>query len=236
MKRLLAYILTFFIILPTFSQHWQETDTLFKLTPEQADSLFFRFSHHYTVNSNFLISADSLTLIPHESDFMDTCYVYDKDVVVVADIRPTNTDTVWIKLFRDQMTMGWVTEHDLLESATPDDVISQIINYFSKHMHLAYLVVALLLVIGSMFFKLSKLYSVLSVLTTLGITINLWYVIVQEPDFWLEYYFHPTLNPFILPTEMMTAVIIFWLACIINIALLFVLSDYLSRKLNLTDD
>lgn len=230
MKRLVVGIFSFLIAVVAFSQRWQSADTLRELTPQQADSLFFRFSHHYTVNFNFLVHADSITLIPHESDFTDTCLVYKDEVVVVADIRQTDDDTVWIKLFRDQYTMGWVSEQDLLSSATPNDIISQIIDFASRHLALPIAVAVLLLIIGCLFFRINKFYSAFYVLLILGFVSSILYVFQVDNEYWQEFYFHPTLNPFILPDEMMLVVGLFWLVCITSIALLFVLSDYISRK------
>lgn len=216
--------------LPIFSQRWQETDTLKELTREQADSLFFRFSHHYTINFNFCLKTDSMVLIPHESDFIDTCVVFQDEILVVADIRQMDSDTIWVKLYRDQMTMGWVSEQELLKSAIPDDIISEIIFFFEVNQWLLYLLLTILLAIGVMMFKINRLYSVLYILTTLGLAYSIWNVIYNDYDFWQEFFYHPTLDPFILPDEMKLVVGLFWLECITSIALIFVVSDHFSRQ------
>ena len=85
-------------------------DTLLELTQKQADSLEFRLLHHYTNNFNFVVKVDSLVLIPREDEMNDTSRVRKNDRIAVADIR--EQDTIWIKVARDQFTMGWISEDD----------------------------------------------------------------------------------------------------------------------------
>ena len=101
-------------------------DTLLELTQKQADSLEFRLLHHYTLNFNFVVKADSLVLIPREDELNDTSRVRKHDRIAVADIR--ELDTIWIKVARDQFTMGWIPEDELLKGVVPDDPISQVID------------------------------------------------------------------------------------------------------------
>ena len=116
------------------SCHYPEPDySVWNLTREQRDSLEFRSTHHYGVNYNFKVLADSLPL--REMLSADSLWVRRGDVLVVADFARMTSDTVhavWIKVARDQHTMGWVPEERLLESVVPVDPISQFIHWFSS--------------------------------------------------------------------------------------------------------
>ena len=244
MKR---YVILISIILHSLtSLHAQQpvvldSDTLLELTHQQADSLSFRFMHHYTINFNFLIVVDSMALVPHETDIIDTCYVYKDDVVVVADIRYSNQGDVWIKLFCDQMTMGWVKETELLKCAIPNDRISEALFWLSGSRGV-WMSLLLLLGIFGFFFMMKRkrkihvfqkqtprivtLYSVMLVM--LVIVLATLYAGIQTfaPEYWQEYYFHPTLNPLMLPNIMALLVLSVWLVVIVFIALIFVIYDY----------
>ena len=92
------------------------------LTREQRDSLEFRATHHYGVNYNFQVLADSLPLRQMLS--ADSLWLYRGDVLVVADYAVMTSDTahaVWIKVARDQDTMGWIAEDRLLDNVVPID-------------------------------------------------------------------------------------------------------------------
>ena len=96
----------------TSNQENEQTDSVPQLTKTKADSLKFRLTHHYSENYNFRVKADSLKLIQIESGYpQDTCTIYNGDLIVVAKIllTPTDTtDTVWVKVGRDQFTMVWI--------------------------------------------------------------------------------------------------------------------------------
>ena len=230
-------ILVLFVMLfcgnKIFAQgHYSQSDSLVELTAEQADSLFFRFAHHYTNNFNFRIKTDSLSLTSHESDIIDTSYVYRDDIVVVAEVSLADSSEVWLKLYRDQLTMGWITEDELLENAVPDDMISEIIDFFSAHVLWLILLLVFLLVLGTVFFKINRFYSVLFVGLLGAIAVTFFVVVNEAPEYWAEFYFHPTLNPFILPGIMELLLILFWLFVITFVALIFVFSDYLQLRQN----
>lgn len=229
MKRILTFLVLMCSLAVNAQKHYTPADSLLELTPREADSLFFRFSHHYTNNFNFVVVADSCALTAHESDLIDTCFVYKDDIVAVADISQTDSSQVWIKVFRDQSTMGWMTEDELLENAVPDDGISEAIYYFSHHIFLLVIVLVFLALIGVVFYKINRGYSILFLSVLLGFAGVLLVVVNCYPEYWLEYYFHPTLNPFILPGIMMALLTLFWLAVITFVALVFVLSDHLSK-------
>lgn len=216
-----------------------EDTTLMSLNPQQVDSMLFRLTHHYSENFNFLVKADSLTLIPREGDLLDdTCIVYKDDVIAVAAIKVVpgdSIDSIWVKVASNQMTMGWLRERELLKGATPDDIISEMLDALSSS---RVIWMSALLVMGVMAFLLSRrkevnkkhllyvfdemesIYPSLFMLLV-AIMASL-YASVQNfvPEFWQEYYFHPTLNPLVLPPLMATLVVVLWLVIITYLAVI----------------
>ncbi len=126
---------------PDYSDEWD-------LTEKRKDSLDFEASHHYNRNYNFVVVGDSLclqTVHPvhnpvHAGVPEDTVAVFADDRLVVAEVMivpEDSVDSVWVKVVRDQSTMGWVHEQDLLARVVPDDSISRFIHAFSNT-HLIY--------------------------------------------------------------------------------------------------
>lgn len=212
--------------------------TLIDLSPQQVDSLVFRLTHHYSANFNFVVKADSLTLIPREGDLItDTCRVYRNDIIAVAAIKALpgdSIDSIWVKVASNQTTMGWISEQELLRNTTPDDPISEILYALSSSRVVwmsAFLALGLIaIVIGRR--KKRKMQNVLRFdelaspypplfLLLVAVMASL-YASVQNfvPEFWQEYYFHPTLNPLILPPLMASLVVVMWMVIITFIAIL----------------
>ena len=222
-----------------------EDTTLINLSPKQVDSILFRLTHHYSVNFNFVVKADSLTLVPRDGDLVtDTCHVYMGDIIAVAAIKtmPSDSiDSIWVKVASNQTTMGWISEQELLRGTTPDDPISEILHALSTSRAVwmsVLLALGLIAIIISkrkkrtmlkilMFDELASIYPPLFLLlVTIMASI---YASVQNfvPEFWQEYYFHPTLNPLILPPIMATLVVVMWLVIITFIAILDEVYHYL---------
>lgn len=219
----------------------QLSDSVYdSLTDHQRDSLSFQSKHHYTNNYNFIITSDSLSLLnqqPEEmmSDLMvDTFAMYKHEHVVVADIRiiPTDSvDSVWIQLAKDQETFGWIHETDMLPNVVPDDPISQFINIFSNTHLLIFLIFTILIVSIYIIRKLGKeqvpivhfndidtfyptlLCIVVASSATLYASLQLF-----APDMWRHFYYHPTLNPFSVPTLLSIFLSSVWAIIIIGIA------------------
>ena len=208
----------------------QPDSTLMALTPRQVDSLNFRLKHHYSENFNFVVKADSLTLIPRQGDLLqDTCQIHEGDLIAVAAISQ-QADTVWLKVAHDQQTMGWLTESQLLEGASPDDPISQMLYTLSSLRGIWMSILAAIGLIAFLirqrrhqqmqFLKFPSLYPRLFILLIALMAAT--YATVQNflPEYWQEYYFHPTLNPLVLPPIMAFLVTIVWLLIITFIAVL----------------
>lgn len=220
---------------PGYTDEWDVTD-------DMRDSLDFRAIHHYNENFNFLMTGDSLRLRvdrpfhqPGEAvGLTDSLSVYRNDRLVVADILvlPEDTvDSVWVKVARDQTTMGWTHESELLERVIPDDPIAEFIHVFSNT-HLIYFLIALaLLLILTLvrrmrrerfrmvhFDDVGSCYPTLLCLTLSGSAVL--YASMQKfvPETWVEFYFHPTLNPFGLPFILGLFIASVWLIVILAIA------------------
>lgn len=195
----------------------------------------------YAVGDNFELYVDSLSLQSsqplHNLPIDTACEhlsVYLGDPLVVAEtlaIPEDSVDSVWVKLARDQFTMGWTHQHDFLESVVPDDPISQFIHLFSI-CHLGYF--AILFAI-SLFVLLYQVFSrkqphvfflrdILSpyptfLVITLAVSALL-YAGIQHyvPETWVLYYYHPTLNPFDLPLILSLFLCSVWVLLVLAIA------------------
>ena len=180
----------------------------------------------------------------------DTCHVYRGDIVAVASIKTIHTDSidsVWVKVASSQRIMGWIPEGDLLKGAIPDDAISQLLNTLSDSraiwMSALIMLGAIAIVLGRKkemrtwqpaqilnevrawhpqdFLAEMKSISPPLFLLLVAFMASL-YASVQNfvPEFWQEYYFHPTLNPLVLPPLMATLVVMMWLVIITYLAVI----------------
>ena len=215
----------------TVSEANLAADTLLELTQKQADSLEFRLLHHYTHNFNFVVKADSLALISREEEPTDTCKVRKNDCIAVADIR--ELDTIWIKVARDQFTMGWIPEDELLQGVVPDDPISQVIDSLTSSRYIWMSAVVVLGLLGFVlkrrglkqlqifrFDEMDSFYPTLFLILVALVACLYGSIQQYAPEFWQEYYFHPTLNPLILPPVMAILLTLVWAVIIIFIAML----------------
>ncbi|MEG1580903.1 MAG: zinc ribbon domain-containing protein [Bacteroidaceae bacterium] len=234
-------------IRPDLSDSWD-------LTEERRDSLDFALSHHYSEGFNFEVSTDSLILLRNRPSILatqwiehDSLVVYHANRLVVADIMiipNDSTDSVWVKVARDQETMGWTQENKLLKSVTPDDPISQFINSFSNSHLLIFIYVmgmaALYYLYRSLRHKRLRLIhfndidsfypTLLCLLVSSTATL---YALMQHyvPETWQEFYFHPTLNPFGLPFILSAFISAIWLLIILVLAVI----DDVRKQLDWSD-
>ncbi len=208
----------------------QPDSVLLNMSPQQIDSLVFRLTHHYSINFNFVVKADSIMLIPREGDVGDTCYVKDGELIAVAAIS-NHIDTLWVKVAHDQRTMGWIAESELLRHSSPDDPISEILYALSGSRGIWMSILAAI-GLSAFFVKQRKnnrmrLFSLEqmqspypSMFLALIAVMAVLYSSVQNfvPEYWQEYYFHPSLNPLMLPPLMASLVVCVWLLIITFIA------------------
>lgn len=195
----------------------------------------------YEVGDNFELCVDSLKLQSNEplhNQPIDTLCehltVYYGNPLVVAEtaiIPEDSVDSVWVKLARDQFTMGWAHQHDFTESVVPDDPISRFIHFFSvRHLGVFLVVFAVSLIV--LFWQIlgkRKLHvfffrDILSpyptyLLITLAASALL-YAGIQHyvPETWVLYYYHPTLNPFGLPLILSLFLCSVWVLLVLTIA------------------
>lgn len=238
MQRIVSVLLLFFLI----SCCYERVDTLdsWNLNEHQVDSITFSSTHHYTRNFNFSVRSDSLyLLIQSPTEYLnglsvDSIYLYKWDKIVVADImRITSdtTDSIWVKVARDQQTIGWIRENTLLSGVIPDTPISFFLDFFSN----TYLVILLVLFsifcflfvlsrslkLGSKIVFLNDIQSYYPKILCFGVaTTAVLYSSIKlfSNDSWLHYYYHPTLNPFSVPFHLSVFLLFVWGLIVLCIA------------------
>lgn len=239
MRRIVSFVFTLLLLSSCYNKGQQSPDA-WDLTAQQLDSISFYTTHHYTQNYNFLVLADSMPIIPQlpaeaVSDMpVDTLMVYKNEHLVVADITtvPLDTiDSVWVKVARDQHTFGWIHEHDLLVAVSPDDPISQFIDFFSDAHLLIFLALLVVVVAAYVYLKLMRRQAKLvhfndiasfypTLLCLLVAASATLYSSIQlfDPEKWRHFYFHPTLNPFAVPLGLGLFLVSVWAILIVAIS------------------
>lgn len=212
----------------------------------EPDSTEFRVKHHYWKN-DFFMATDTLALseYPHtemaglpviEAEGGASVVATGEEVGVVGLLLTHNRNgnkQIWVQVARDRFCKGWIEEDKLLENSIPARPISKFIYYFSNR-SLAYFGSVLLLSVLILMIRLAhrrripfvhfndirSFYPTLLCLTVA--TEATIYGTMQRfaPDTWVEYYFHPTLNPFSphLPLILMLFVGMLWLTLLVGIA------------------
>ena len=218
-------------------------------TEEQMDSISFYTTHHYTEGYNFVVVADSLRLVAQLPDEhagnknSETVMVSKNDRLVVADIitLPQDPkDSVWVRLARDEETIGWIQESQMLTAVAPDNIISRFIDFFSDtHLLIMLGIVVIcvaLLVVNRLYRYNAKIVhfrdidsfypTLLALLVSSSAT---FYSTIQlfDPESWRHFYYHPTLNPFSLPVHLEIFLFSVWAIIIVAIAAL----DDIRRRL-----
>ena len=233
------------------------TPDAWNLTEQQLDSISFYTTHHYTQGYNFVISKDSLVVLEQQNEMMpvpdiltseitageetmpmlslvDSLILRKHDHLVVADIRtvPTDSiDSVWVKVARDQFTFGWTRETELLSAVSPDDPISQFIDFFSDS-HLLIFLAFITLVGGAYgvrrllrkgakivhFNDIPSFYPTLLCLLVAASAVLYSSIQLFAPEMWRHFYYHPSLNPYALPWHLGLFVIFVWALLIVAIA------------------
>ena len=161
----------------------------------------------------------------------------DSTVVAMSASDTLGVDTVWIKVASGQLSMGWITESMLLGHTVPNDNISMLLNSLTNTRLLWMGGLLLLGVLGlslhnryrnkkpvrGAIVKMNEMDSAYPFLF-IGLVafLGCLYASIQNfaPEFWQEYYFHPTLNPFLLPGVMAVLVCTVWLLLLVLIALI----------------
>ena len=229
------------------------TPDAWDLTRQQLDSISFYTTHHYTQNFNFVVTGDSLVVVAQQPEDMavpdvvsveiqtesgeyhkDSITLLRNERIVVADIKtvPSDTiDSVWVKVARDQLTFGWVHESELLSKVSPDDPISQFIDFFSDAHLLIFLAFCVVVVAaygirrllrrGAKIVHFNDIPSFYpTALCLLVASSAVLYSSIQlfGAETWRHFYYHPSLNPFALPFWLGIFVSSVWAIVIVAIA------------------
>lgn len=237
---------------PNKVDHWAAP------TEGSVDSVNFFIGHHYWTGYNFkttdtvsLQTAPPLDNLPDYGAMVnDTVHLSSGNQLVVARViyvPNDTTDSVWVKVARDQLTQGWIHEKQLLNNVVPDDPISKFIYYFSDSRSVYVLsvfgLVVLFWLIQSVrhkcfrivhFRDIPSFYPTLLCLCVSGSATL--YGSIQKfiPNTWVEYYFHPTLNPFSteLPFIMALFLASVWTILIVSVAVI----DEIRRQPDIGDN
>lgn len=176
----------------------------------------------------------------------DIVVVADIQEVSNSDSTVVNLSSYNIKVAKNQFNMGWLSEKELLNGGVPDDDISMMLYHLSNSrgiwMSALVAICLLLLLFGrnnnmdghcnarrDLFLNFFNRLNInrfgltypkffiasVAILATI-------YASVQNliPQYWQEYYFHPTLNPFQLPFVMALLVTNLWMVIILFIAVI----------------
>lgn len=268
LRHLLLLIPTLLLLSSCYYSQQGGSDAWVMGEKQAVDSIHFRARHHYWVGYNFVLT-DSLNastsapftgLLPeYDLALSDTSRFRRGDHAVVVSITyapgaPTATltdnaptDSIWVKIARDQFTQGWVRESDLLQRVTPDDPISRFIFHFSDSRALFFLSFAgigifFILVqivrhgrIRIVHFRdIPSFYPTLLCLCVSGAAVIYGSIQRFVPETWVEFYYHPTLNPLSSDIPLILALFIasIWLMLIVAVAVV----DELRRLPDLGDN
>ena len=239
------------------------TPDAWDLTKQQLDSISFYTTHHYTQNYNFVVTGDSLVVVAQQPEDMavpevvsleieeigkelqkDSITLHKDERIVVADIMtvPSDSiDSIWVKVARDQLTFGWIHEKELLAKVSPDDPISQFIDFFSNVHLLVFLAFCVVIVAAYGVRRLMRLGAKIvhfndipsfypTALCLLVATSAVIYSSIQVfgPETWRHFYYHPSLNPFALPLHLGLFVSSVWAIVIVAIATVDDVTKHLS--------
>ena len=194
----------------------------------------------YGVNYNYIVATDSISLIRQQPEEYtgglptDTIAVFRDDRIVIADMRamPADTiDTMFVQVARDQYTIGWTHETELMNNVVPDDPISLFVYTFSGTHVLLTLVLVCLIFVACMVRLATKkkvkmvhlndipsLYPTLLCLTVSVAAVLYSYIQLNAPQAWLYFYHNPTLNPLSQPLPVALFLTMVWAMGIIGIA------------------
>lgn len=185
--------------------------------------------------------------------------IQEGDVIVIDNIQPDTTtqpNSYWIRIataspdehgaFTNSPLCGWVKEHTLLEHTVPDRPLSRLIYHFSdRHFKIIMYIILITFLIYIIhksckkkirlvhFNDINSFYPTFLCLIVAGLALLYQSIQTYVPETWIEYYFHPTINPLSpnIPTIMQLFLGGVWLIIFIGIAT----ADEIRHQLNFTD-
>lgn len=255
MKKLL-YILLFVMTATVITSCYQgkKSDTPDAFTEQDsvaiADSISFYTTHHYSIGYNFIVHKDSILLIGQQPEehisllVTDTLYIKRHTHIAVADIRilpQDSIDSVWVQLISEAGQTGWIHETELLPNVVPTDPISQLIMMFSDtHVLLALIIVVLITVVYIIrivqrqqaplvhFRDIPSFYPTLLCITVAASATFYASLHMFGADIWQHFYYHPSLNPFLMPPILSIFISSAWAMLIIGVAVLEDIHNHLN--------
>lgn len=201
----------------------------------------FLLAHYYWKNFNF-VTTDSISLESHIPGAVASIYTRDSamlgvhDEIVVANVAVVDGDTIdsiWVMVARDQITMGWLREKELLANAIPDNTISILVHGFSdSRMTILITSISIAIILSFIqrfrrrrflivhFNDIRSFYPTLLCLTV-SASASLYGIMVQLcPEVWRSFLFHPTIDPFGQPPILMTFLASVWFIVIVFVAVI----------------
>lgn len=195
---------------------------------------------YYGIGYNFVVHKDSIDLIvqqpeEHVSQLeTDTIMVKRDQQLAVMDIRvipQDSIDSVWVQLISEEGMSGWTRESEFLPHVVPTDPISQFIMFFSdSHLIIALCIIGFLIVVYALrtaqkrqapivhFRDIPSFYpTLLCLIVACSAT---FYASLQMfgASQWQHFYFHPSMNPFILPPILAIFIASVWGMLVVGIA------------------
>ena len=250
MRNVYYAIVVALLLLTTTSCYRERLQTL---NGSEDDTLVIDSSRHYSIGYNFIVRGDSIILISQQPEEhvsqleTDSFSIRHNRHLAVTDINilpQDSIDSVWVQVVSDQGRLGWIHERQLLNNVVPTDPISQFIMFFSS----THVVLAVILVVMMSVFYIMRLVtqrnaplvhlrdidsfypSLLCIIVACSAT---FYASLQMfgADTWQHFYYHPSVNPFIMPPILGIFISSIWAMLIVGIATI----DDVRHKLPLED-
>lgn len=185
----------------------------------EIDTVDFRVTHHYgrnyffeTIDTLRIFNTSYFSQVIAQHTEPQSATIAPHEIIAVVDIKVNPNDTAhacWVHIAKDATCQGWIRESELIKRVIPDSPISGFIYYFSIYniwliLCMVTLAVFLYYIRCRMkknvpFVHFNDIKSFYPTLLCLVVSLAaVLYGSMQSfaPDTWMEYYYHPTLNPF----------------------------------------
>ena len=235
MRNVYYAIIATLLLLTTTSCYRERLQTL---NGSEDDTLVIDSSRHYSIGYNFIVKGDSIILISQQPEEhvsqleTDSFSIRHNRHLAVTDINilpQDSIDSVWVQVVSDQGRLGWIHERQLLNNVVPTDPISQFIMFLPNDSPTTFFLSILFPHYSLLFFD-SFYPSLLCIIVACSAT---FYASLQMfgADTWQHFYYHPSVNPFIMPPILGIFISSIWAMLIVGIATI----DDVRHKLPLED-